>query len=176
MTRFGQGKPAGNVAAGGAPKGNLFSGLDPNAGGSRNPPLPFDTTCVVEVISTERKQVTSDVVVTEIKVLESDSEAVTIGGTYAIIQAVGDKWGYGIANVTKMAFALGNCTPEEQEEFVADARAGHGILNAACGEAEGIAKHGENPLAGYRMRVYTTRGKEDDKGGHYRNHQFSAIE
>jgi hypothetical protein len=177
MTRFNvpNGAPGATPPAPRA-SGNAFSALDPNAGGERHPPLPFDSTSVVEIVRTTRAQNTGDCMVTEVKALESDVQSVTPGAKFAIIQPIGDRWGYGIAKFANMVFTAGNCTPEEISEMVQEARAGHGVVNAACGDAEGVAKYGDNPLGGKRIRVYVTRGKESDKGGHFPNYSFSPVE
>ncbi len=173
-TKFGN--KGGATPATGKARNNPFAGVDPNGGGARLPRLPFDSTSTVRIDSTERKTMSGDNVVTEFTIVESDNAGVKAGAQYAYVQALGDQWGYGAAAFTRMVIAAGNLNEAEIATLLAEAAEGLSIVNAACGDADACAKHGENPIAGATVRVHCTRGKEDGKGGHYPEYTFSPVE
>lgn len=177
QTRFNQrqsGQPGG--APNGAASANPFAALDPNAGGERFPPLPYDFQGVVEIIKTAHLTMKGNNAVTELRVVDAETPGVTVGAIHSYVQPIGDKWGYGIAKFAKMVFAAGALDDAAQAEAVAEAQQGVGVMNAALGAAGGVAKYGENPLAGCKVRVYVTRGKSDGEGGTYRDHAWSPFE
>ena len=171
-SRFGQGR-------GGAPAANTkkgrFAGVVP--GGGRRRQLPYGN-YVVEIEDSERRTLQGDTFVANFKVLESDVAHVKPGAQFSYVQSMKDTWGTGAGKVLDFVIACGNCDDEQIEEIMAEANAEPpvSIVDAACGAAEAVAKHGENPLAGCKVRVFTSQGQPDQQGGHYTDHAWSPFE
>lgn len=144
------------------PEGGKYSALRPAA--ARHP-LIEDGQFVLEVVKTfesRNKGTGNKWFHADFLVLESDNPKFPAGSHCTYMQCVSDN-AIEVGGPKVIAFIMNCCGYEEsrEQDFYAAFGGDEGVgemIDAASGVADATAKHGENPMAGYKVRCTSFEG------------------
>lgn len=152
------------------PEGGKYSALRPAA--ARHP-LIEDGTFALEVVKTfesRNKGTGNKWFHADFLILESDNPKFAVGTHCTYMQCVSDN-AIEVGGPKVIAFIMNCCGFEEtrEQDFYAEYGGDEGVgemIDAASGVADAVAKHGENPMAGLKVRCTSFEGGtgENKKG------------